>query len=42
MVLTNEGIKDGKEWESKGYKMPSFDREKVTQKTRQNPKWIHF
>ena len=42
MQLTNEGIKNKAAWESKGYKLPSYDREKVTANTKANPSWIHF
>ena len=30
MKLTNEGLKDIKAWEDKGYVLPKFDREKIT------------
>ena len=42
MQLTNEGIKNKADWEAKGYKLPSYDREKVTANTKANPTWIHF
>ena len=42
LKLTNEGIKDTKAWEEKGYKLPSYDREKMIENTRKNPTWIHF
>ncbi len=42
LKLTNEGIKDKKAWEEKGYKLPSYDREKMIENTRKNPTWIHF
>ncbi|MCR4566841.1 MAG: mannitol dehydrogenase family protein [Pseudobutyrivibrio sp.] len=42
MKLTNEGIKDTKAWEEKGYSLPKYDREKVTENTKANPTWIHF
>lgn len=42
MKLSNEGLKNRNEWESKGYRTWSFDREKVTEATAKNPEWIHF
>ena len=42
MQLTNEGIKDKKAWEEKGYALPKYDRDKVTENTKANPTWIHF
>lgn len=42
MELTREGIKDRKAWEEKGYNLPKFDIEEVTEKTMKNPEWIHF
>ncbi|WP_029323027.1 mannitol dehydrogenase family protein [Butyrivibrio sp. AE3004] len=42
MKLTNEGIKDREAWEKKGYSLPGYDREKMVEKTRKNPTWIHF
>lgn len=42
MKLTNEGIKDRKAWEEKGYELPEYDREKIIANTKQNPTWIHF
>ena len=42
LKLTNEGIKDRAAWEEKGYKLPSYDREKVAANTKANPTWIHF
>ena len=42
MKLSNEGIKDRGSWESKGYSLPGFDRQKVAKKTKEAPFWIHF
>lgn len=42
MKLNNEGLKNRQEWESKGYKLPEYDREAVKEATIKNPKWIHF
>ncbi|HIU75124.1 MAG TPA: mannitol dehydrogenase family protein [Candidatus Pelethocola excrementipullorum] len=41
MRLNNEGLKNGN-WEAAGYHVPKFDREAVTQKTKAEPKWLHF
>ena len=30
------------EWESKGYTLPSYDREAMIARTKENPTWIHF
>lgn len=42
MRLNEAGLKNRTEWESKGYDLPKFDREKVTAATKAAPKWIHF
>ena len=42
MKLTVDGIKDIKAWESKGYHLPSYDREKIIENTKENPEWVHF
>lgn len=42
MKLTNEGIKDVEAFESKGYILPKFDREKIKKNTMERPEWIHF
>lgn len=42
MKLNQEGLSDKREWESKGYRLPAFDREAVRRATRQHPVWIHF
>ena len=42
MKLSNDGIKDRKAWEEKGYKLPQYDRQKVEENTKNNPTWIHF
>lgn len=42
MKLDREGIRDRKQWEAAGYRLPQYDREKVGQATRENPFWIHF
>ena len=44
MKLTD--IKSGNfnpaEWESKGYRLPKYDIDKVAAKTREEPTWVHF
>lgn len=40
--LSNEGLKNRKEWEKKEYYLPKYNREKVSQKTKETPFWIHF
>lgn len=42
MRLTNEGLKERKQWENAGYHLPKYEREAVTKKTRENPVWVHF
>ncbi|MBR6256543.1 MAG: mannitol dehydrogenase family protein [Lachnospiraceae bacterium] len=43
MKLTLQGIKEARaEYESKGYKLPSFDIESVKKNTYERPVWIHF
>lgn len=42
MKLNNEGLKDRIAWESAGYILPNFDREKVKERTKETPRWIHF
>lgn len=42
MKLNEAGLKNRSEWESKGYDLPKFDREKVTAATKSAPCWIHF
>ena len=43
MKLTLQGIREGKaEYESKGYKLPSFDYETVKKHTYERPEWIDF
>ena len=40
MRLSAEGLKDRAKWEEAGYALPKFDREKVTEATKENPFWI--
>lgn len=42
MKLTLEGIQDRKAWTDKGYALPEFDIEEVTERTAKEPAWIHF
>ena len=42
MKLSIEGIKDKKEWEKAGIKLPSYDVEKVATATKEAPVWVHF
>ncbi len=42
MQVNEQGLKNKEQWESKGYSLPGFDRAAVTEKTRENPFWVHF
>ncbi len=42
MILNNTGIKDQKPWQSAGFELPEFNREKVRKNTLENPEWLHF
>ena len=42
MKLSIEGIKDKKEWEKAGIKLPSYDVGKVATATKEAPAWVHF
>ena len=42
MILSKSGISDRTKWEEKGYKLPSYDVEKMILATKENPFWIHF
>ena len=42
MKLNKEGLKDRGLWETNGYLLPKYDREKVMNETKKNPFWIHF
>ena len=43
MELTLNGLKaDHQAFEAAGYRLPSFDHEKVMARTKENPVWIHF
>ena len=42
MEFNKKGLENKTEWIEKGYRLPEFDREEVTKKTKENPFWIHF
>lgn len=42
MKLNIQGLKNHAIWEEKGYRLPKFDRDAVTEATKENPFWIHF
>ncbi|CUX25221.1 mannitol dehydrogenase family protein [Clostridium sp. C105KSO13] len=42
MRLDKNIMENREEWQSKGYRLPAYDREAMIQKTKENPEWIHF
>lgn len=42
MKLCSKELENRSLWEEKGYKLPQYDREKISEATRENPFWIHF
>lgn len=42
ITLSNKGLENKTEWQEKGYNLPSFDRAKMTEATKENPFWVHF
>ena len=42
MKLNLEALKNREQWLEKGYALPEYCVEKVTEETRRNPAWIHF
>ncbi len=42
MKLTMDGIKDKESWEKAGIVLPGYDVEKVTEKAKEAPCWVHF
>ncbi len=42
MRLCNADLMNRTQWESKGYKLPKFDRKAVEAATKEHPFWIHF
>ena len=42
MKLTNAGLRQAKDWEEHGVRLPSYDREAMIQATLEAPVWVHF
>ena len=42
MKLTVEGIKNQETWKKAGIVLPGYDVEKVSQKAKEEPGWVHF
>ena len=42
MKLTSNSVYTDNSWKEKGFFVPSFDREEMIKKTKENPKWVHF
>lgn len=42
LELNNKGIVNKKVWEEEDFILPKFNREAVTNVTKENPTWIHF
>ena len=42
MKLTMDGIRDREPWEKAGIVLPGYDVEKVSQKAKEEPQWVHF
>ena len=42
MKLNKTVLENRDKWLEKGYKLPDFDYDKVSKKTKENPFWIHF
>lgn len=42
MKLTMDGIKNREPWEKAGIVLPGYDVEKVSEKARKEPQWVHF
>lgn len=42
MKLTLNGIRNREPWEKAGIALPGYDVEKVSEKARQEPVWVHF
>ena len=42
MKLTICGLKDRTAWEDAGIRLPQYDAEKVADRTKACPRWIHF
>ena len=42
MKLTINGIKNHEPWDKAGIMLPGYDAEKVSEKAKKEPKWVHF
>ncbi len=42
MKLNKQGLADIEQWKTAGYVLPEFDSEKVADKTKEKPVWVHF
>ncbi len=42
MELTKQGLNNKKEWQDKGYRVYTYDRDAVAAQTKAAPTWIHF
>ena len=42
MKLNNSSVYSDRTWKENGFFVPSFDREKMIEKTVASPKWVHF
>ena len=42
MKLSYEGIKNRIDWENAGIKLPDYDPEKLAERTKKSPVWVHF
>ena len=42
MKLTIKGIKDRAAWEKAGIALPGYDVEKISEKAKEEPGWVHF
>ncbi len=42
MIINNSYTDNKDEWLSKGYILPSYNREEILANTKKNPEWIHF
>lgn len=42
MELTLAGLKNRTDWEKAGITLPSYDIEKITKHTKEEPVWVHF
>ena len=42
MKLSIDGLAEKQFWQEKGYELPEFDIDKVSEKTEKEPIWIHF